>query len=50
MVDVYEIVTENKSEDIKYKFYVRDRLYLLRYFMINMYIAVERFIILGRPL
>ena len=57
MVDVNESVTETKAKDIKYaltnpkyKFYVRDGEYLVRYLMSNMFIAFERFVILGIPL
>ena len=46
-----------KAEDIKYsltnpkyKFYVRYRSDLVRYLMINMYVAFESFIIILRPL
>ena len=57
MTDVNEIVTETKKEDIKYsltnpkyKFYVRYGEYLARYLLSIIYITVERFIILGRPI
>ena len=57
MVGVNESVIETKSEDIKYalinpnyKFYSRYGEDMVRYLMRNMYVAVERFIIMGRPL
>ena len=56
-VYVNESVTETKAEYIKYaltnpkyELYVRDGEYLGRYTMRNMYIAAERFIIMGRTL
>ena len=57
IVHVNEIATETESEDIKctitstkYKFYARYGEALVRYLMRNIYVTVERFIILGRPL
>ena len=57
MVDVNEILTETKAEDVKYalintkyKFYVRYGEDLVSYPVRNVSIAVERFTILSRPL
>ena len=57
MVDVNEVMTETKAEYIKYALinpkytlYVIDVEDLVMYIMNSMYVAVERFVILGKPL
>ena len=57
MVHVNETVTENEAEDVKYllanpkyRFYVRYGKDLVGYIMSNMYVMIERFIVLCRPL
>ena len=50
MVGINEIVTETKSADIKYALInPKQKFYVFRYIMSNMYALGESFIIMARP-